>query len=517
MLLVQLTLGLWALSPLNAAPPATRPTVRPAARTVPTTRSTARRPAPTAARPAPRRKSDDDDDNGGIQENNTVTVLARLPYQPDTSVTAKTLANGMQTWCKGQSAWSVVELRLAIAAGSAHDPKGLAGRSRLLATLLEKKLNQPKNPARSLAPPGGHRYHVSLGKDWVEVRLRASSSQIPAILKHLATSLQTFHKQPLTGEIRDALKKTARNYPPPSLTERVDAYLFDKQPRGQLLRGKRHTFSSIQSLAVLRTYEELYSANRMRLLLVGHVACDALSQTLEDTLGNLSRGKDAPLFPKATANAAGGSRSLLASQDLFALFQLPPLHRRSYIPLHVLRRVADKELRFQLEKAYGAPVRVLDMVQPSAHHGYFLFAVPAQPLNRQVLQAKLKKILGRLQMKRYLPALEQRVKLYLDEVLTKLQQQQESSAGAANLLWTQLLLPPHNNTHRPPPQLKPVLESLSPSTLRELALLFMSRDMSVSRPIRPFSMQRIALFIGTIILVWLLLDIVLRRTRRPDE
>ncbi|TNE44215.1 MAG: hypothetical protein EP343_31165 [Deltaproteobacteria bacterium] len=566
MLLVQLMLGWSTLMPMNAdvAPPRpvavsrpakaamkpvarprtqaptpakgqTAPTparraqaapVKPAARTAkqPSERKAApaaRRPAakqpvkagaaPAARpKPAPRKEAD--------SPKPSADFLSQLPYQPDSQVVVNKLPNGMLTWCKSQEAWKVVEVRFAVAAGSANDPKGLYGRSRFLAELLRKKLNQPKNPARSILPEGGQRYHVTLGKDWVEVRVRSTPKQLPDVLKHLTQSLQSFASTKITKDMRDSLSKTSRTFPPPSLRERVDAYLFGGQPRGALLRGKKRTYRTIQPFALRSTYETLYSGNRMRLLLVGGLDCKATTSTLASTLGKLSRGKDEPLFVNSVPSGSGKSRPLVSAQEIVMVYQLPDLFRHSYLPLVLLRDVAVREVQFQIQKKYGVTVKVHSYLKPSAKGGYLVLIAPTQPLARKQQTQLLKKALGWLQMKSYSPALEQRVHLYLQEIQLGLSQKLESSHGTAEVLWPQLLLPepPQQKASQAPAQVTPVLESVKPKSLRELALIFMNKDLSVARAMRPFSLRRIALFVGTIILIWLLLDIFLRRTRREE-
>ncbi len=392
------------------------------------------------------------------------------------------------------------------------------GRSRFLAELLRKKLNQPKNPARSILPEGGQRYHVKLGKDWVEVQVRSTPEQLPAVLKHLTQSLQSFANTKITKDMRDSLSKTSRTFPPPSLPERVDAYLFGGQPRGALLRGKKRTYRTIQPFALRSTFETLYSGDRMRLLLVGGLDCKAAASALASTLGKLPRGKDEPLFVNSVPSGAGKSRPLVSAQEIVMVYQLPDLFRHSYLPLVLLRDVSVREVQHQIQKTYGVTVKVHSYLQPSAKGGYLVLIAPTQPLARKKQTQLLKKALGWLQMKSYTPALEQRVYLYLQEILLDLSQKLESSRGTAEVLWPQLLLPepPRQKAEQAPAQVTPVLESVKPKSLRELALLFMNKDLSVATAMRPFSLRRIALFVGTIILIWLLLDIFLRRTRREE-
>ncbi len=542
MLLTQLTLGLWILSPIHAVPPtaqphktaASHPTgVRakvPTARRVPPSvkprqAASKARPSKTLVKAKPKTRTTTPPRRTPavhrplVRPSSNTGVLTQLPKKPDPNVQVISLGNGVLAWCQSKANWHIVEVRIGIAAGTANDPKGLFGRSRFLAHMLRKQLNQPKNPARSLFPPGDQRYRVILGKDWVEIRLRSTRKQIPSILSHIAQSLHTFQKQPLTSTLRGELAKTASSFPPPMLSERVDAFLFGKQSRGALLRGRKSTFRSIQRLPLQTAYEALYSPNRMRVLVVGGVDCNEVKATMHKTWMILPRGKHSTLYTQASPNPSVNTRSLLVRQQLFSLYQLPALHRQSYIPLQILQHVALRELSYQMNLKFGNPFPIQSYLQPSAKNGFLVVAIPAKPLSRGRLQKHIKQTLGELQMKRYRPTLEQRVQLHLRETQMKLQQMQESSAGVAQLLWPQLLLPPQkaSTAKQPPSQLQPILKTLKPTTIRQLALLFMARDLSLRGANRPLSMQRIALFIGTIILVWLLLDIILRRTRRTEE
>lgn len=446
-------------------------------------------------------------------------ILDRLPYQPDLDVKVYSLPNGLLSWCKSRPSWEVVEIRMAIAAGTVHDPKGLYGRSRFLSYLLHHRLNQPQNPAQSLLPPGGQRYHTMLGKDWVELQIKTTTQALPAVLQHIGKSLVDFMQSPTDKLQRDALSKGAGSFPPPSITEQIEAYMFGGQPRGALLRGRKKTFQTIQPFALRSAHEKLYTAKRMRLLVVGSADCQSLPALLQKTLGALPNGKDEDLYVKSLVNNTGNAQNLLNSQDVFLLYQLPSLHRRSYIPLVVLQDIVKKEIHHQTVQQWGQSVRVSSQLQPLAHNGYLTVHIPSSPLERVQTQKMLKQTLGRLQMKQYLPALEQRIKLYLGEVRVQMQQLQESSVGTVRMLWPQMLLPSQHNQKetQAPTQIIPTLEGLNSTNIRELALNFLLQDIPLFRNLQPFSMQRVALFIGTIILIWLLLDMILRRSRRPEE
>jgi hypothetical protein len=450
------------------------------------------------------------------------TILQQLSKTQDQSVQVNRLENGLLAWCQHRPEWRVVEMRFAIAAGSAHDPNGLHGRSRFVAQIFDELLNRPKNPAHSFFPPGGHRYKMTFDKDWVEIKIRFNSQQISVILEHLTQSIQQLPEQPISANIRSILEKTADSFPPPRLFERIDAYLFPDHARGQFMRGERNTFRSIQPFALQTAAQQLYQAYRIRLLLVGGVNCQDLPDQLKSTLGQLPSKVQEPLWPKTSLispDNKNAKRSFLSVQESLSLYQLPALERNSYLPLYILYQVSRKELQHHLEQEFPSPFEPQSILRPYAHNGYIAFLLPSRPLQQSKLQQLHKKTLGRLQMKRYIPALEQRVQVYIREIQLQLQQLQESSAGTVALLWPQLLLPAHDDKAKdhPPIQLQPTLSNLQSSHIRELALLFMSKDLSISHEERPFSIERIALFIGTLILVWLLLDVTFRRSKKTDE
>lgn len=517
MLFVDTMFSLWfGLLPLMAqgglpvrsdrTPPATTRPSQPTQARVPTT--------PALSRPAPPKSGDSE--SGKPTDTD---ILDRLPYQPDADVQVFSLPNGLLTWCKGRSNWSVIEIRMAIAAGTAHDPKGLYGRSRFLAYMLDKRLNQPQNPARSLFPPGALQYRVILGKDWVEIRLKTTANELPTALAHLSQTLATFVQMPIEKLHRDELSKSTGSFPPSMLSEQIESYMFGGQARGALLRGKKQTFQTIQPFALRSAHEKLYTANRIRLLLVGNVDCQKLPSLLQNTMNPLNKGKEEDLFVKSLVNNSGNAHSLMNAQEVLLLYQLPPLHRRSYVPLYVLKEIISKELQHQTRQQWGVSLLSQTYIQRFAYGGYLMVMLPASSLDRTHSQKMLKQTLGRLQMKQYLPALEQRVKLYLRETMFEMQQLQESTQGSIQLLWPQMLLPVQSNQKelKAPAQILPTLEAINPVIVRELALSFMLQDISMFRSLRPFSMQRVFMFIGTIILIWFLLDVILRRSRRPEE
>jgi len=447
------------------------------------------------------------------------SIWKRLSSSLDQKVQVTQLSNGLVAWCRSDSRWKNLEFRLAIAAGSSNDPKGLAGRSRLLAYLLDQELNRPENPARSLFPLGGHRYHLLFAKDWVELRFRLKATALPTSLAHIAKVLKAFAKKTITPDMRNKWAKAAGNFPPPSLSERVDAHLFTGQARGILLRGKKNTFLNLQTFAIQSAYRQLYRASRMRLLVVGGLDCRQFKPLLKKNFGVLAKQDSGVLFPQTVLiNTKRKPRSLLFSEEFISLYKLPHLHRNNYLPLLIVSRVAIEEIKHQLVQKLASSFVPFSFLQPSATNGYFAIVLPSQQLARHRLKKLIKKTIGRLQMKQYLPSLEQRVVLYLHELSLELEGLQESGAGTAELLWPQLLLPPAKakQSALAPIKLNPLFQKLNPSILRELALHFMDKDHSLSRVSRPFSMQRIAFLIGSLFFIWLLLDLLLRRSRRSE-
>jgi predicted Zn-dependent peptidase len=490
-------------APVKAkAAPASRPAARPVARKAAPTK------APVAARKVPAKPAKRAPKVASTKKEVT------LPFVVDKSVVTTTLKNGLTAWCKPLSGTKTVHIRVGIAAGTSTDPKGLAGTARFLARLLEKRLNQPNNPPHSLLPAGGNQYKVEIQKDWITVTTTVSSKRVNEALKHIGKQLLAGPPQAIPSTMRKALKRSAGRFPPPSLDERVEAFLFSGQIRGALLRGKTRTFSKIAPFRLQTSHKELYQGHRIRLLVIGATDCAQTKGTVSAAFGPIKgeANNKKPLFTEANVRA---SRRMFLTQDLVHLYQLPTLYREDYLPLLLLQRLASKELTRALKQEFGGTFPLHTRLRTYEKHGYLLFVLPARSTRQRSVNKVLKNALGNLRMTPYKPALKQRLAMYLKT----LQLSQIDEAGAmqaqADQLFAQLLLPAKK--HRAPRSFAPLFKQMNPPAIRQLARKYMGQTVGLSSANRPFSLQRVLLFVVTLLLVWVLLDQTFRRSRRPEE
>jgi hypothetical protein len=97
----------------------------------------------------------------------------------------------------------------------------------------------------------------------------------------------------------------------------------------------------------------------------------------------------------------------------------------------------------------------------------------------------------------------------------QIKQERESSEKTADLLFAQLQLP--SKKYKYPRAIQPIIEKLTLPKMRQLARLYMGQSIALSGTHQPFSLQRVILFIGTLLLVWVLLDQTFRRSRKNEE
>lgn len=437
-------------------------------------------------------------------------------YVRDTTVSVQTLKNGLTSWCKADRRWNMTQVYVSIAAGTATDPKGLYGTARFLARLLEKQINEPKRPPHSLLPPGGNRYTVKLGKDWVQIHSEIPADKVQEALRHIARVL---HKGPganIPKSIQTYLKRSATRFPPPSLLERIDRYLFTKNARGELLRGDKRTFKNIRPFRLQTSYKSLYRGPRIRVLVVGNVECTNIQKNIQKGYQGLPK-KAAEVTKKKTKKPAfRPSGRLFLARELLHIYQLPTLERKDHLPLYIVGNIAKRELRRQLNREFGASFPFFARTRLSKQSGYMAYALPSSPSYRKKLEAKLKQALGSLRMHPYHPTLKHRLQMYRERLALELKGMQESSRQTAQLLLAQLQL--SSGAFPYPRAVQPLIQQINAQTVRKWARQYMGQVVSLKNARRPFSQERMILFIGmTLLLGWLLLDRTFRRSKKNEE
>lgn len=446
------------------------------------------------------------------------SLLQKMKVDPsvETSITSK----GMIVWCASNPRWHGVLMNLSIAAGPASDSPKHRGQARFLARLLETRLNLPKNPAQTLLPAGQGRYHVTLQKEWLQIHASLPKGGLREALLHLSERLAEAptHGLPdtIVHDLRKELLASSGRFPALSAAERIDSFLYVNHPRGRFLRGRATAFQALRSEDLNAAHPKLYRAERMRLLLLGALDCGGLFSLAQDAFAKLP-GTPKPLLrpfpgPGRLENAPRGR--LFLPQEIFSLYLLPPLQREDAIPLEMTLSIAQEEIALALRKRFGEAVPFSSLAQPFEEGGYLLFSLPNPPTLRSEITKILRENLGKLLMSPYNPPmLESRILILRDEYQRHLQDATASIVKQKELLLAQLLLPSETNVAYEPLS---VIRSIKPSTFRLLARRYLASPVPLVQSIQPFSLQRIVLFIGSLLALWFFLDLMIRRTRRED-
>ncbi len=453
--------------------------------------------------------------------------LKKLKYRPEKNVQTAKIGE-TEVWCESNPQWKAAHLTAAIAAGSAYDPDGLSGISRFLANIVRERLNRPKNPARNIFPPGNSRYHLIMDKIWVKISATVQPGDIQTAIPHLSKSISRPVEEKELNSLRNFLAKTSGKFPPLSLKENVELLLFGPHSRGLPLRGSAKTFRNAQLFLLKESQEKLYAPHRIRWLVLAP-QCEPAIKALEKEFKNkksktpLPKGA-AAIFPKKEIIRSSISSKNPMQREFMSLYLLPTLHRHDYPTLFLTFSIIKKELEYNLQKLYGEYFTIFTFLQPEYQNGYAAIITFSQPLMREKLEEEVKKIIGRLQLKGYSPALEQRLTLFLTELKNEYSSQLNSQQFRSQWLLQQLLLPPNPKPKKEekgleikiPPQpldMTAIIDSTTPALFRELALHYFERDIKFQMGVPPFSLQRIVFFIGILILMWLLIDLFFRRSR----
>lgn len=458
---------------------------------------------------------------GSLKKSKAEAFLPASMLRRDPQVKVLSLSTGLLSWCYASTARDVLRLRVAVAAGATTDPRKLRGQARLLSKLLAYRLSRPENPAKSPLAVGGARYHVTLQKDWVLIDALAQSASLGTILGHIAQRLQ---ESPLSGvdasslqQIRSELMRSSARFPAASLEERMDAYFYAEYPRGSYLRGQRRTYQTITPAMLVAAHKALYRAERVRVLMVGELSCEAAFSSVRSAFEKLA-GKGPAVYPTegAPENLVTSRRGrMFLTQDLLLAYLLPPLRRKDVLPLDFLLYVGQQELERSFLQRFSEIPQTKRIVQPYPQSGYVLWLVPMPAMERPEVDDLLRKALGGLLMDPYdPPALVGHLETYRKEAALSWAERMGSAREAATLLWSQMRLPSSVDYAY---DWRVLSDMLKTSEVRDLARRYLRNVSMLRRGPEAFSMQRVVLLVGSLLMLWFFLDLMIRRARRTDD
>ena len=441
----------------------------------------------------------------------------------DHSVDVSLLPNKLLLWCQHRSYWKTVRLKIFIAGGSAFDPPELYGQARFLVYLLDQALNEPDNPAHSFKPSGANHYKVSLHKERIEIDVDLLPKQLGGALAHIVSMLKKVPKDSINTSVRNFLIRSVGRYPPPSITEMIDARLFDGLARGVFFQGKKKTFSVLQPFAIQTAYSALFKAGNIRILIMSALPCKVVKNEINKSFLSLSnQGIKSILlrrknyYSARNKNASSTSREsrFFFARQMLLLYQLPELKRQDYISLLFVRYVAKQELKRALSRRFGEMFTVQSRMKLYFERGYLSFIFPKYSKKQQELKALSESAIGHLLMEPYPPGIESRLKLYRDSFLLKLLREESSMSARMQQLSSQMLL---SATFNYPMMAKPVLAGVTTLSFRKMARHFLVRSSVFAHHTQPSSFRNITMLLISILLLWFFLDLLIRRSRREEE
>ncbi len=433
-------------------------------------------------------------------------------------VVASKLNNGLLLWCRQRPYWKVTRVMFAVKGGSAYDPPELYGQTRFAAYFLRMLLNQPENPARSFKPTGAAQYDVHLGKEALKITANLFPSQLPLTLNHIAKVMKKDIRYSITPWIRNFLARSAGNYPPATLGELIDAYLFDGRAKGVFLRGRKKTFLTLQPFGLATAYKELFQPRNLRLLVMGPTSCSQVRRDVQSAFKRLVN-VDKTYFEKKRrkhylarmkkTSSRFWKKSLFLRNHAILLYRLPALQRQDFPKFLFTVFVAKKELERALKEHMSEQVRLTIVQQLYPQEGSLAFVVPSRAENATRLKKTLERAIGRLLMEPYSPALEARIELYRQQMLIDFREFHTSLRDFSQFLWQQFLFDAPFDF---PVSLRPLLDKMTPEQFRKNIRHFLSESEIFSYK-RTSSIQYMVTLMIMLFLLWFVLDLFVRRWR----
>ena len=136
-------------------------------------------------------------------------------------------------------------------------------------------------------------------------------------------------------------------------------------------------------------------------------------------------------------------------------------------------------------------------------------------LERSEVNDLLRKALGGLLMDPFdPPALVGHLETYRKEAALSWAERMGSAREAAALLWSQMRLPSSVDYAY---DWRALSDTLKTSEVRDLARRYLRNVSMLRRGPEAFSMQRIVLLVGSLLMLWFFLDLMIRRARRTDD
>ena len=215
-------------------------------------------------------------------------------------VQVRVLANGATVWCARVPGSTTVRVLLAVAAGSRLEPPKRSGLSALHAQLLRLRLNRPKHAVKDPVPVGGASWRVRTGREWLVLEAGVEGRRLKEALGLLATvggglDMSDLDLAAARRSVAGSLTTGWRGLP----EHRLEAQLFKGHPLGRRMRATTRGHKRLKRAMLEEWHRGAMVGRRLRLLLVGDLACAKAFPLTVAAIGALRKGAAPDWGPSA--------------------------------------------------------------------------------------------------------------------------------------------------------------------------------------------------------------------------
>lgn len=316
----------------------------------------------------------------------SITLLllaAALPADARVRIEHWTTQSGARAYFVETHALPIVDVSVEFAAGSAYDPRELAGLGQLTLTLLKggSARYTESDVDRRIADAGAQlRENIDLDRAGFALRTLSSEAERKSAVDTLADILQSprFASDIFEREKARAIANAAEAETQPDhiAEKRLYALMYPSHPYG--LTATPSTFAAITREDVERHYRARYVAAGAAVTIVGDLSIDAARSLAEQLTSRLAPGSEVALPPPAPPGPGETVRVAYPSTQSHVLLGEPALARDDpdYFPLLVGNYILGgggfvSRLMTEVRSKHGLAYSVYSYFYPFAQRGPF--------------------------------------------------------------------------------------------------------------------------------------------------
>lgn len=316
----------------------------------------------------------------------SITLLllaAALPADARVRIEHWTTQSGARAYFVETHALPIVDVSVEFAAGSAYDPRELAGLGQLTLTLLKggSARYTESDVDRRIADAGAQlRDNIDLDRAGFALRTLSSEAERKSAVDTLADILQSprFASDIFEREKARAIANAAEAETQPDhiAEKRLYALMYPSHPYG--LTATPSTFAAITREDVERHYRARYVAAGAAVTIVGDLSIDAARSLAEQLTSRLAPGSEVALPPPAPPGPGETARVAYPSTQSHVLLGEAALARDDpdYFPLLVGNYILGgggfvSRLMTEVRSKHGLAYSVYSYFYPFAQRGPF--------------------------------------------------------------------------------------------------------------------------------------------------